>query len=198
MRPHTAPYENGLDYGPEPRRTRSPTCHDDLRRSAARYHRRSAQSETPNPPGQEQQLSNGARRQGSDSNPLHTTQRPGPVSGGGRQGSNCRKRSSREHGARGWECVRDVVAGISSTGLPCHSSTNPSQRQKQPRWMVQCAPSNIAKDRPASARAPFSSRTASSADRAGSLVWRVVGAGQGEPTRPARRATPWGGRGVML
>jgi hypothetical protein len=38
---------------------------------------------------------------------------------GARQGIELSKTEWSEHGARGWECVRDVVAGISSTGLPC-------------------------------------------------------------------------------
>src|SRR5690606_33972133 len=48
-----------------------------------------------------------------------------------------------------------------------------------------CASLKSSKDKSASARAPFSSRTADSADRAGSLVWRAVGGGRGRASPSA-------------
>jgi hypothetical protein len=76
-----------------------------------------------------------------------------------------------EHGSRGLECVRDVVAGtlrISSTGLRCRFPRNPPRELRNTNKMDQCAPSNISKDESASKRVPFSSQTANSADQAGS------------------------------
>lgn len=94
----------------------------------------------------------------------------------------------------------DVVTRTSGASVPYRSSTDPPRRNGHPRGTQEapnktdrCASLKSSKDKSASARAPFSSRTASSADRAGSLVWQEVDAGQGRasPSAAVQLSRSW-------
>src|SRR5690606_16386765 len=83
-----------------------------------------------------------------------------------------------EHGTPGRECRwrrRDANFGRQRA---LSLLDEPSAEERAPKKTDRCASLKSSKDKSASARVPFSSRTEDSADRAGSLVWQAVDSGR--------------------